>query len=197
MINYLAKKITNHYIKKNSIQEEEREIYEYCFDVMISTLLNLIAIAIISISMGLYIEGTIFCIVFMSLRGIGGGYHAKTHFFCFMTIMIVFAIYVLMLKLLGTTILFYISIAFLIIGFIIIAILAPVDTETKPLTQAEFKKNKIKTLILLFIYTIIASILLIFNQTQYYSFNVVYPIFAVSNLMIIGAIKNREWKRTE
>lgn len=195
MINYLAKKITNYYIKKNSIKEEEREMYEYCFDVMLSTLLNLLAIVIISVFTRLYIEGTIFCIIFMSLRGIGGGYHANTHFLCFMTIMIVFAIFVVILKLMDATILFYISISILIVGFLTITIFAPVDTETKPLTKKEFKKNKIKTIIVLSIYSFISSILLVFEQTRYYSFCITYPIFAVSNLMILGTIKNIKWKK--
>lgn len=197
MINYLAKKITNYYIKKNSIQEEEREAYEYCFDIMLSTLLNLLAIIIISVATRLYIEGTVFCIVFMTLRGIGGGYHANTHFLCFMTIMIVFAIYVIMLKLLSVSILFYISIVFLIFGFVVITLLAPVDTETKPLTKVEYKKNRIKTLILLILYTLIASILLIFKATKYYAFNIVFPLFAVSVLMSLGTIKNIKWKRNQ
>lgn len=195
MINYLAKKITNYYIKKKSIQEEEREVYEYCFDIMLSTLLNLIAIIIISVATGLYIEGTVFCIVFMTLRGIGGGYHANTHFWCFMTIMAVFTTYVLILKFVSITIMFYLAIAMLGTGFLIICIFAPVDTETKPLTTEERKKNKIKTVLLMFIYIITASILLIFEITKYYAFNVAFPLFAVSILMILGTIKNIKWKK--
>ncbi|HRF69854.1 MAG TPA: accessory gene regulator B family protein [Candidatus Pelethenecus sp.] len=193
----MAKKITNYYIKKGSIQKEEQEVYEYCFDVMLSTLLNLVAIIIISVATKLFIEGAVFCIVFMTLRGIGGGYHANTHFFCFMTIMIVFTIYVLLLKLVSTTILLYLTLSMIASGFLIICIFAPVDTETKPLTNEERKKNKIKTILLLFLYTLATSLLLIFEITKYYAFNVAFPLFAVSILMIFGTIKNIKWKRKQ
>lgn len=190
MIEYLAKKITNYYIKKNTINEDEREVYEYCFDVAISTLLNLFAILILSFATRLYIEGIAFCIVFMVLRGVGGGYHAKTHFMCFMTIMIVFAGYVVILKLLIYQILFYLSIYFFVVGVILILILAPVDNENKPLSKEEFRKNKMKTILVLSVFSLVTIILFIFNSTQYYSFCLSYPIFMVANLMILGSIKN-------
>lgn len=195
MINYLSKKITNYYVKKQKIKIEDKEIYEYCFEVTLSTLLNLLAIIIVSIATKLYIEGAIFCIVFMSLRGLGGGYHAKTHLFCFLTIMIVFAVYVLILKFVNLIIIFYMTIAMLICGFLVISLIAPVDSETKPLTKNEKKRNKIKTLILLSLYTLTSSILLIFEKTKYYAFNITFPIFAVSILMILGTIKNLKWKK--
>lgn len=190
MIKYLAKRITNYYINKNKIKEDEREMFEYCFDLLLSTLFNLLAIVIISIATGLYIEGAIFCIVFMTLRGVGGGYHANTHFLCFITIMTIFISYVLMLKFINVEIMFVLSIAFLVVSFFVIAILAPVDTETKPLTKEEFKKNKIKTLVIMIVYTLATAILLSFEQTRYYSFNISCTMFMVSLLMIIGKIKN-------
>ncbi len=197
MINYLAKKITNYYIKKNKIQEEERETYEYCFDVLLSTTLNLLAIVIISVATELYIEGLIFTIVFMTMRGVGGGYHANTHLSCFLTIMAIFAGYVTILKLVPEQIIFYISIALLGVGFILTAIMAPVDNENKPLTIKEYKKNKIKTIIILSFYVLVCATLMIFKVTRYYSFNISYPLFMVSMLMVLGWLKNLKWKKKD
>lgn len=47
MFGLLSKKITCFFIKKNAIDETEREIYNYCFEILLSTLINLIAIIIV------------------------------------------------------------------------------------------------------------------------------------------------------
>ena len=37
MLHKLSQKITDHYVKKNKIDDSERDIYEYCFEVLLST----------------------------------------------------------------------------------------------------------------------------------------------------------------
>ena len=47
MINKLANKIVRHYISKNKIEKEHEEVYVYSFELLISTILNLLIILII------------------------------------------------------------------------------------------------------------------------------------------------------
>ena len=43
-MHYLAKKITLFYIKKGKIEEDDREVYEYSFEMLISTIINFLII---------------------------------------------------------------------------------------------------------------------------------------------------------
>lgn len=91
MLAKLSKRMTSFFIKKNSIKEEERDVYAYCFKIMLATQVNLIAIIIIWVLTAKYIETLIFVTLFMVLRGCAGGYHANSHMWCFIGIMVVLA----------------------------------------------------------------------------------------------------------
>lgn len=195
MCRFFANKITNYYINKQAIEADEKEVYLYCFELLISTIINLLTVLIISCATQLYIEGIVYSIVFMLVRGVGGGHHSKTHFTCWLTTAVIFSIYVVILKLVKVEVIFWMSIAFLAISALVISILAPVDTENKPLSIKEIKKNKIKTLLISSVLILIAVLLLIFDTTRYYSFAVTYPLIAVSLLLIIGYVENLKWKK--
>ncbi len=187
---YLATKVTNYFIRKNIVKEDEQETYIYCFELLIATIVNLLVMLVIAVATQLYLESFIFTIVFMSMRGICGGYHANTHLTCFLTLMIVFGAFITMLKLINVIYLFYISIGCLVLASIIICLLAPIDSITKPLTIKEYKKNKKKSIALLSFYIGISIILLIFQKTRYFSFCLTYPLIAVAIMLIVGYIKN-------
>lgn len=78
MIAKLAQKMTAYFIKKNVINEEEKETYDYCFEVLIATVINLVILVMLGILTRRCIETAIFCVLFMLLRGAAGGYHANT-----------------------------------------------------------------------------------------------------------------------
>lgn len=40
MLTYIAKRLSSFFIGKNFISEEDREIYDYCFEVMITTVIK-------------------------------------------------------------------------------------------------------------------------------------------------------------
>ena len=87
----------NNVIFDKGTYEFERDVYEYCFEVLLSTFLNLLAIIILAVATGLYLETLCFTISFMTLRGTAGGYHAKTHWGCFLILMLVYAIFAITL----------------------------------------------------------------------------------------------------
>ena len=62
MLHKLSQKITDHYVKQNKIDDSERDVYEYCFEVLLSTFLNLLAIIILAVATGLYLETLCFTI---------------------------------------------------------------------------------------------------------------------------------------
>jgi accessory gene regulator B len=85
MLQKVALNLTDHLQKMDIVSEEDREIYIYGFEAMLSTLLNTLIILAIGIFTGLIPETIVFLIAFAILRVYCGGYHAKTHLGCILT----------------------------------------------------------------------------------------------------------------
>ncbi|MEG1509803.1 MAG: accessory gene regulator B family protein, partial [Clostridia bacterium] len=174
MLSKISKKLTSYFIKTNTIKEDDRAVYDYCFEIMLSTLLNLFALIIIGICTKRYLETFLFSVGFMLLRGSAGGFHASTHIGCFFSLMLFYGIMLIMLEFVPKTVLFYISLCFCAIAGIIILVLAPVDSKNKPLTKDEIKKQRKKSIIYFIVLLLITVILLIFDASRIYAFALSY-----------------------
>lgn len=71
-------------IAHGSIQEEDRNIYKYGYQVLAEYCLNLSAAALIAVFFRAYGIVLVFTIAYMSVRSYAGGYHAKTTLGCFL-----------------------------------------------------------------------------------------------------------------
>ncbi len=190
MLHKLSQKITDHYVKKNKIDDSERDIYEYCFEVLLSTFLNLLAIIILAVATGLYLETLCFTISFMTLRGTAGGYHAKTHWGCFLMLMLVYAVFAVTLFFIPKEILRYLSIGFATVGGIAILILSPVDNVNNQFTIEQTKKYKRKTLVFMAVFLVAYVIMIFFDVTIRYAYSISFVMLAVSISLFAGWIKN-------
>lgn len=195
MLHKIAEKITLFYISKNKVEQCEKETYDYCFEVLLSTAINLIAIIIMAVVTKLYIETLCFTICFMSLRGASGGFHAKTHIGCFFALLIAYSALPISYLLINLSILRFISIGFISLGSIVVLILAPVDNINNPFAVEMKKKLRLKSVI----YTILAIIaycsLIVFEATIRYAYVISYVILIVALSLGAGVIKNRLQKR--
>lgn len=146
MISKLSKKIVN----QLNILDDEQELYEYGFFILLSQILYFIIAIIIGTICGTVFESIIFYIAFQFIRRYAGGYHASTETRCeiFSTLSILACIVVI--KLSKT---YDIQTALLIISAVsavCIFVFCPLDTPEKPLTNKEFRYfRKISWLILL------------------------------------------------
>lgn len=66
-----------------SSEPEKEPIYIYGLELIISTVIGLIAILIISVALSNIRSGILFIFVFVPLRLFTGGYHAATYYQCF------------------------------------------------------------------------------------------------------------------
>lgn len=78
----LSAKITAFFLAQNIIPAQEREIYEYGFALLIADFINFFAIFIVGILCQQTWETILYIIIFVGLRSVCGGYHAKTHLKC-------------------------------------------------------------------------------------------------------------------
>ena len=156
MISKLSLKITNILINRAAIQNEDKELYEYGFFILLSQILYFIIAIIIGIILNLILESIIFYFAFQFIRKYAGGYHAATETRCEIMSTLSIATCISVIKL---SQLYNFNIVLLIISAIsavCIFVLCPLDTPEKPLSEKEFIHfRKISWLILLFIVILI------------------------------------------
>lgn len=94
----LAAYATEFFIGKKMINESEREIYIYSFDVLISDLVYfMIAFLTALISRTLF-ESMLFFVGFFSIRRFAGGFHASSYIRCHLLFWINQVIMVILLR---------------------------------------------------------------------------------------------------
>ncbi|QUI21408.1 cyclic lactone autoinducer peptide [Vallitalea pronyensis] len=180
MIYKLSTKISDKLVKKGIIQEDDIEVYNYGFEIIISSLLIFLGMMTLGIVFKCIIEVIIFMAFFCLLRIQAGGYHAKTHLQCFsfFALSCFFAIVISRL-LLGYDKNYVIMMLVLIESCIIIMSYAPVDTENKPLNDSEKINYKSKSIVTVVVQT---SIILIM-RSLYSGFQVYYMVAAIAILI--------------
>lgn len=128
-------------VKLNS-SDDEKEVYAYSIEVLLSLLINLAILSIAAYILNKELELLIFIIFLSGLRTFAGGYHAKTHLECFIISLSIFLISAMSstyLKQFGETIL----VSGIIFSTFMVFWRAPSETENKPLSKNERKKYKV------------------------------------------------------
>lgn len=188
MINNLSAQLTNRLIAKGTISENEQELYCYGFFILLSQLLYFILAAVFGLILGCFFESVIFYIAFQFIRRYAGGYHAKTETRCeiMSAISIIACIVVIQMS---TTYNFNIVLLCLAaVATIFIAVLSPLDTPEKPLSEKEFRYfRKISWIILFALATAIVI-------SYFVGFSVVFvscsmSLILESILLVAGKIK--------
>lgn len=147
MIKQLSNNITSFLLHQDIIQKNKQEIYTYGFEYLISLFISVVGIIIIAFSMGWVLETVGFIIGFFLVRSVSGGYHAKTHLQCQIMSYIVYALNMLILKVLfehiKSTVLLTGILA--IVSILLIFIFAPIDHHNKPFSENEYSFYKAKS----------------------------------------------------
>lgn len=84
-MNYLAVYVTKCLISNNIVGKEQEEEYVYGFQKLLGKVLNYTTLILLSLWQKVLIPGLFFMVVFFSLRGRTGGYHARTPLRCYLT----------------------------------------------------------------------------------------------------------------
>lgn len=189
MLTKLAKKMTQHYIKNGSISEDEKEKYDYCFEVFLATIVNLVAIILIACISATYLSSLIFIIIFLIMRALSGGYHADTHFRCFLILIFIHIALVIMLEYITKFLI--ISIVFDAISFILFLLIAPVDNKNNVFPKEYRKKFKIKLMIANIVFVVASAVLMIWQVTSRYAFVIAYTNFIVSVSCLFALVKEK------
>lgn len=191
IITRLSKKIASIFILHGIIQEEDKEVYEYSFELLLSTILNSVAIIVIAILTKRILEATLFVIGFVPLRALAGGYHADTHFRCLLILLFTFSLFLLTLVFLPVKFFFVITIMMILISILLVFILSPVEDSNRPFSEHEKISLKRKSRASILVYTVIVFGLSFLFSNKIFGFSLAFGIFSVSVSLLASVIKNK------
>ena len=190
MFVYLSKKASQFCVSNNIIQNEDAEVYEYGFEILLSTLINAVAIFVVSILTGNFVATLFFCIGFLPLRMTAGGYHAKTHLRCFLILMASYIAFLAVLyKLPQALYLIAVSISSAI-SFFLIFVFSPIEDINKPISDTERVKFKKKSRIIISVFIIVAFGLYYILSFETYALAFLLGVLTASLSLLASLIKN-------
>ena len=170
------------------------DVYIYGFELLVSSVIETISLLLIGLLTGKLIDTIIFIISFSSIRVFSGGYHANSYLKCFIVtvayyLLVLFSAYI-MLAFPNRTIIL-IAIITLFLSLILFILMSPVKSKGKSILN--YKKQKMLSIISLFINAIVPIILLTLYQNNILI--IVYPtIIFVDVLIIIESLKKGDEK---
>lgn len=173
--------------QQNKFMAEDKELYRYGIQQRLNLALNILTTMIIGYLCGMFYSSILFLLSYMLLRSFCGGYHAKTHFRCYIYSIVMITCILLAAKHLTFSALIYEIL--ILIGVTVILLLAPVEDQNKTLDSDEKRVFRKKACIIAFFEVLIYHISFIVNLVNNYKILAI-SIYSLSILMIIGRIKN-------
>lgn len=190
----LAKKLTDYLIEKNTILEEDYEIYKYGFQIGIEMLICMVTCFGVAIHMNMIGQCIIFFIIFFMLRSYVGGLHMSSFWGCFLCSNLVVFLTLLLIKYISLERNFSIVVSFFEI--FIIWVTKPVENINRPVNDLEKKQFGDKIRKNLLIVAIIVFIFLIVGLSNYLN-TITYTLGVIIVSMFLGNIKNIVDERSE
>lgn len=189
LIERMSKAMGEQFVKNELIIEENRDIYEYGMELLISTVLSTVMVLGIGIISNRLINTLFLLITFYCIRVFAGGYHAENYRNCFLSFCIGFIIF-----LFGTESLIKhnVDTEFMIMAIpaaLIICRYAPVEDHSKPLNKEErvMYNRKTRISVLFFLFISQSTYLLLRLKEMIY---VSVAIICVCIVLGAGVIKN-------
>lgn len=147
MKNTIVEKSVNCLIRKDIIQESEKELYQFGVNGLYLFLINVITTIIVGAFLSMVWQSILFTTAYIPLRCYVGGYHAKTSKRCYCISVLFIVCVLLILKYISFSEVGIISIVLLSAGVIFFK--APVESENRPLNKNEEKFFGLKARVIL------------------------------------------------
>jgi len=136
---------TDYLVRRQVIDEDDRDIYEYGFHALYNNIIDISSIVIISIWLGQVPQSILYHLSFVAIRQSAGGFHAKTHLRCFVMST---AIWLLSLWGISQTSSPAVCIALAGVSLILVWVKAPIEHENSPMDYDKVKHMQVLSRIL-------------------------------------------------
>lgn len=186
MITYLSNRISIFLLSKKIITLEEIKIYQYGFEMILSTILGFMITLAIGFLLNIKVLSLLYYTIFVLIRQLTGGYHASTYFRCNLTFAIISFVTLGMTQLIVNTnqYNFVVFMLLILISVIIIWAYSPIENEFKPLDEKQKRKNHTLSCILSVLLSIISCAL--YKYEVKISILIILTLFTISMLIVIS-----------
>lgn len=190
IVKNMSEYLTDQLCKEHIILKENKELYEYGFQITIANIVNAIIVVSVGILGAAPVSMLLFYFIFVSLRFFCGGYHAKTYAKCFLLFGLTCTVELfagrwlsnMNIHILAGTLLF----AFAGLGFGIYK-WAPIEHENKVLSSSERKQFRRCSQAVYIFWVLMAVILILIKQIH----SIGYFSAALSLVTIFMIIEKR------
>ena len=187
MISSAANNITNYLICKKVIKDDDREIYQYGFEQVFSSLLNIATMLLLGIILGKIYQSLVLILSFMALRSYSGGYHANTPLHCYLLTVMSISAALSIMKFI--TIDRFICLGLLVLSSVVILLFSPIGSKNKPLDEIEKIIYRKKTIIVWSVETCVSIVFIILDITEIHIAITLAQVI-ISIALIFGKTKN-------
>lgn len=190
MIDVVSRKILDWMIRNDVVKSQESEIYLFGIHQGIMSMINIITTIVIAAVMHMLLEGIVFILAYMPLRSFAGGYHARTEKTCYILSAVLSFTLLYVCKVIDMN---WLLLFFLILSFLIIWFISPVEDSNKPLEEIEIiiYSKKCKQIIIIEMVILVACYLL---QLDRIVRMICVAYIALSIIVILGVIRNSRIK---
>ncbi len=168
MIKRAVTRLVSAQIRLGTIQESNRKVYEYGYQLMIEAFINVVISLLLGAVLGCFKEVVFFLIVFMPLRSFCGGYHAAKTWQCTVlsNLVVLLVIVVSKVSLLAGIITPVYILGDIVIGGMIV-LFAPVDNENRRLGEKERRRYKMTASVIMSVEALLCIILCVSSFRTY------------------------------
>lgn len=185
MIKKISTFISSKFVKHNIISEDSEDVYKYGIEITISSIISLSLAVVIGLLFNILPQTILYYFIFVFLRSLTGGYHAKTYFKCNLIFGIITFLVMVFSKLAYSMQISINVIIFLFLTSIMIFVwMAPVENINKPIKKNKVVYYKITSVVISVILCIL-SVFLYINQHILEASVITMTVFVVSILCVV------------
>lgn len=189
MITSIARKITSYFVINEIISNKEKEIYEFCLEILLSTIINFAFVVVVSFICNKVFETLFYLVGFIPLRRYAGGYHAKNHFCCFCTLVVSYSLFLILLFFIVSRINCSLIIIIQLSSLVFTFIFAPIENKNNPVTTQRKDSFRWKSRVVVLIDCFVCLCMLPLSLT--YSLCIAIGTFTLSLSLIAAKLKEK------
>jgi len=187
----MSRKISSFFVARGIVPEKDWEVYVYSFEVLLSTMVSFLVLALYAIVSRTALYTAAFMLGFVPLRLFAGGYHAKNHLRCFLLLMSTYSAFLAFIFFLPPG--FYLAAitSVVLISIVFVFLLAPSEDINKPLSIEEAARFRKKSRYAILAYAVLISLAIAFVPDGKVPLSLAMGVFTVGMSLLASFVKRQ------
>jgi len=146
-------------LSKGILKQDDLDVFVYGLDTILFSLVSIFSLLALGMITRLFVETLLCMLAFISLQTTGGGYHAKTHFRCYLTTVTGWAIAMLLSRILPI----WAAALFMLQGCVAVFRYAPIEHANAPMSTEKKKRMRAYARLICVVLTLSAIAISVFR----------------------------------